>query len=567
MRWSVRLSALLASLLLIACAGGRTPSAVGGGDGPSVPAAPKRVVAALMANPTTVFLQAAAGNEPGMDVLQALVHSGLSIVDGRGVLVPQLAVEIPSQENGLWKVFPGGQMETTYRIRVGAYWHDGTAVTTDDLLFSLEVSQDRGLPRFVYPNLRYVDGAEASDARTMTVRWKQPFIEADTLFGAGFVAPLPRHLLETSYRQNRANWENLPYWGAEAIGAGPFKIADWVPGSHMVLQAFDQYVLGRPKIDVLEIRFIPDGNTLVANVLAGDSELTLGRSISVEQAAQLDRWADGKVVTTPLNLVYLFWQFLNPDPPALLDTGFRRALLRAIDREEMAEELQRSVSPAAYSVLYPGQYPEIEGRLPRSEYDSRLASTELQGLGYRPAADGRLQEAGGKPLAVGVLVGEELDINVRTAFAVADYWKKVGVDASVTVRPARLQGTAKLQMEAEWPGFTAIRTGAAPAVIQNLHSGQARMPETGFNGNNRGRYVNSDLDVLLDRFAVTIPLRERTAILGALVQMISDQVLILPLFYGAEPMAIANRLANVGPRPAGGNGNPAWNAHEWDVKG
>ena len=80
--------------------------------------------------------------------------------------------------------------------------------------------------------------------------------------------------------------------------------------------------------------------------------------------------------------------------------------------------------------------------------------------------------------------------------------------------------------------------------------------------------MRAELDTLLDSYKVTIPQTERNQVLAQIMQHLSEQVVHLPLLYGAEPAIIANRLINVLPRPtaASGNGNPAWNAHEWDVK-
>ena len=105
-------------------------------------------------------------------------------------------------------------------------------------------------------------------------------------------------------------------------------------------------------------------------------------------------------------------------------------------------------------------------------------------------------------------------------------------------------------------------------MVERLVSTQARTPERNYNGSNRGRYMSSELDALLERYTITIPMAARTQVLDQIIQHVSDQLVALPLFYGAEPAVIANRLINVGPRPiaASGNGNPAWNANLWDVR-
>src|SRR5439155_24788116 len=116
-------------------------------------------------------------------------------------------------------------------------------------------------------------------------------------------------------------------------GAGPLKLRELVRSSHVVLQANDQYVLGRPKVDEVEVRFITDDNTLIGNLLSGAVDMTLGRGISLEQALQArDQWRDGKAEFKSLDiLVELYPQFLNPTPAVVANAQFRRALLHAID--------------------------------------------------------------------------------------------------------------------------------------------------------------------------------------------------------------------------------------------
>src|SRR3989442_1314888 len=102
----------------------------------------------------------------------------------------------------------------------------------------------------------------APDAQTLTVTWKRPYIEADGLFSyraAGL--PVPKHLLEKAFNDDKATFLGLPYWSEEFVGAGAYRVHEWVRDSHTVLRAYDGYVLGRPKIYELEVRFITDTNT------------------------------------------------------------------------------------------------------------------------------------------------------------------------------------------------------------------------------------------------------------------------------------------------------------------
>ena len=107
-----------------------------------------------------------------------------------------------------------------------------------------------------------------------------------------------------------------------------------------ILEAFEGYVLGRPKIDEVEVRFIIDPNTIIANVLAGTVELTLGRGLSFEQAAQAQgQWRDGKMDLSmdATSWIALFPQFVNLSPRVLGDVNARRALLHATDRQALVD--------------------------------------------------------------------------------------------------------------------------------------------------------------------------------------------------------------------------------------
>ena len=82
-----------------------------------------------------------------------MVHSGLTVRGDQRIRHPQLAEAVPSLENGLWRLLPDGRMETTWKLREGARWHDGVPLTSEDLLFSLQVGRDPEMSAFSSPDL------------------------------------------------------------------------------------------------------------------------------------------------------------------------------------------------------------------------------------------------------------------------------------------------------------------------------------------------------------------------------------------------------------------------------
>src|SRR5947208_744155 len=114
-----RLGALIGVVLIVAsgCATGRPSSETAG-----VPAQPsahaKRITVAFARELDLIHWQG-----QGRPLLRTLVNPGLSIVDDDGARRPALAESVPSLQNGLWKTFPDGRMETSWTIRQGARWH------------------------------------------------------------------------------------------------------------------------------------------------------------------------------------------------------------------------------------------------------------------------------------------------------------------------------------------------------------------------------------------------------------------------------------------------------------
>src|SRR5205814_2744098 len=135
--------------------------------------------------------------------------------------------------------------------------------------------------------------------RTITVHWKKPYIDADNLFTYSLGLAIPKHLMGKVYtdsQDNKKAFLDQPYWSTDFVGTGPFRLKDWLRGSHLTLSAYSNYILGKPKLDEIEVDFIADGNTLVSNILAGTIDLTLRQALSVDQALPLaSQWKDGKV--------------------------------------------------------------------------------------------------------------------------------------------------------------------------------------------------------------------------------------------------------------------------------
>src|SRR5439155_1913026 len=113
----------------------------------AAPSGPKKISMVLLGDPG-FFSQAAyrgQGRIPGIGSGVAITTSGLTSTNADGKVVAMLGTGVPSTNEGSWRVFPDGTMETTSTLRPNTFWHDGTPLTADDLAFSVHSYLDKDL--------------------------------------------------------------------------------------------------------------------------------------------------------------------------------------------------------------------------------------------------------------------------------------------------------------------------------------------------------------------------------------------------------------------------------------
>jgi len=557
--------------LLTGCAGTgaplASPSTGTSSQGAEVPrsSAPKRITVAIRGDPKALSAKlnsaAGAGGIPGVGEMEELINAGFANEDTPGALHVQLAEAIPTVENGLWKVNPDGTMETTWKIRPGVKWHDGTPFTSADVAFTARVEQDPELP--IFRNVAYslISAVETPDDSTVTVRWKQTFIDADRMFTNSRSMPMPRHLLEKTFVDDKESFLNSAYWREGFVGTGPFRLREFTPGSRAVLEANPDYVLGRPKIDTIEVRFIPDPNTIAANILSGEVDLTLGGRLSLEWAVQVrDQWQAGRMATGGATSAVSFYpQFINPSPAIQANVQFRRGLLHAIDRQQIVDELSAGIAPIAHTTLGPSHadWAAVEPSVVKYEYNPRRAEELFAGLGLTKGPDGMLRETSGQRISIETRSTANDDSQVKSMFITADFWQRVGIASEQVLVPS--QRTQDREYRATRPAFEIVRQPGGPKELERIYGKNTPLPENSFTGVNRSRYQSAELDGLIDRYRSTIPLNERVELMKQIARHVSDQLVVIGMFWDPTPTMVSNRLKNVT------SPGDTWDSQGWDV--
>jgi peptide/nickel transport system substrate-binding protein len=246
----------------------------------------------------------------------------------------------------------------------------------------------------------------------------------------------------------------------------------------------------------------------------------------------------------------------------------RRALVHAIDRQNMADLFIGPKTAVAHSYVGPDTpgYDVVEPSIVKYDYDPRRAAQMIEGLGYTRRADGFLVDGSGSRLQVEVRTTIRAELQPKIVAAVVDYWRASGVDAEqLNIPPQRMTDR---EFRATFPGFEMPggTNDVTPEGIMRHHSSATPLPENRFTAmGNNSRYRNSELDALLERYIVTIPIAERLQVLARIAHHESEVLPMMGLFYQVDTSLSSNRIRGI--TPNGRQATQAWNVEEWQLDG
>lgn len=498
-----------------------------------------------------------------------LVHQSLMTFDDQAQPVPRVAIALPSLDDGTWRVFADGTMETVWRLRDNVVWHDGKPFTADDVIFSWNVFNDTALPIATRRVARLIDGMTAPDANTVVMHWRSRYAFADQISGFDLTL-LPAHVLQTAFDLRREQFAGHPYWRSEFVGLGPYRVERWPPGSSIELAAFDRYFLGRPGIDEVSVRFLPDDSATMAAVLGGNLDVVLPRRAAhgVIQSVR-ERWTnDGAGVLSVLpgfSWMYLSPQFSGPQPEELQDIRIRMALAHAIDRAAVAEATigDRSLASDLWIPVSDPRYRSIAGDAPHYEFSAERARDLFRDAGWRrETSDDVLVKQGRRfEVELTTTTGSE-----RVSALVAESWRNVGIAVKETV--LALGAVTDRQSRAGFPGVELASGVPNLALLDGrLHSSNMPGPENGFVGANRGHYASRELDALFDKLWVSLERSERESVERDIARHVLTELPIIGLFFYPAMAMVRREVRNTRvPRTVSpvGRLSMSWNAHEWE---
>lgn len=563
--------ALLPLLTTLSACGPSTP---GGQPGPassqSGPAQPQRTMqVAVRVEPASVATRAFVQAGVALYLTKRMFNAEIALLDPNGNPLPNLVESLPQLNSDDWKVMPDGRMETTHHLKPNLTWHDGTAFSAQDFVFSWRVYSNPELGHANSAPFNAIDDVTAPDDRTLLIRWRRPYPDAAALIERDReFPPLPRHLLQGAFASADAEtFISNPFWTRDYVGLGPYRVARWEPGTAIEAVPFDQHVLGRTKIERIRITFISDTNTTLAHLLSGELHLAGDGAFDVEQVPTLRReWGDlGGVVLHPNQWRSTVFQ-LRPDvaaPRAILDSRVRKAFAHTVERASINEAIYAGGSLVADFMMPPiSTYgAAIDRAVTKYPYDVRRGEQLMNEAGFGKGADGMYASPTDGRLIVEAKTNASSD-NVSEQSVLANEWRRAGFDVQEAVLPAAQ--SQDNQVRATYPGMFTFNTAVGIAAMMNHTTDRIPRPENRWQGGNRGGWSNANFDRLADAFNTTLDSSERERQVAEMARLVSDDEPEISLFFRTQPWIYVNALK--GMQLVAPESNMAWNIHEWEFR-
>jgi peptide/nickel transport system substrate-binding protein len=555
--------------LAAACApGGSRPSASPGGGQTPVARPVRTLDVAIQVEPGSLASRALVERGVALHTTKRAFNADLALLDDRGLPQPYLAEALPQLNSDSWQVFPDGRMETTYRLRPNLTWHDGSSLTTDDFVFSFAVYSTPALGLSSLTPFGAMDEVVPQDDRTLVIRWRRPYPDADQLAQYTF-PPLPRHVLGQAFQDDPTDsFANHPYWTRQFVGLGPFRLMRWEPGAFMEAAVFEGHALGRPGIERLRITFIGEPNAALANMLTGTIQLAADGALDFRRSVALKReWEPqgaGHVLFHPNQWNSVRFQF-RPEivtPRALLDVRVRRALAHAIDKHAFNDALFEGEGVLAETMLdaRSGYAEAVDRAIARYSFDPQRSERLMNEAGFTRGADGLF--AGPEGRFQPQVRYFDPPANTAEGVAIASGWRQAGFDVQDLTYPfAQAQDN---QARAQFQAMFIFQTGVGePALIGQTSSGIPRA-DNRWTGGNRGGWSDPEYDRLVDAFNSTLDRAERTRQVAELTRIYTEALPGISLWYPTQQIAWSSAIQ--GPVLPASNALAAWNMYQWEMR-
>ncbi len=486
--------------------------------------------------------------------LSMFIYSYAVRYDDKARPVPDLLTEVPTLENG--DVSRDG-LTLRYRIRPNATWHDGAPVTSKDLWFTWRCvmnPHNNVVTTDGYKDIASIDYRDPHVAVIHMKRLYAPFLQQ--IFGVnGNAAVLPEHLL-AKYNDDKGSFNHAPYQSAP-VGSGPFTFVSWQRGASVRMKAYAGFYLGRPKLDEVIFKILPDENTLATQVRTHEVDLALHAAGQIwPQYQQIP----GVIAFAPPIYTFDHLDFNLADPLFARDRDLRRALAYALDRKAIVANVMHGLGTLTDTDESPLIGKAYDPNTQHYPYDPARARALLDSDGWRTGPDGIRRKAG-TPLRFQISTQTESQNGRAIETEAQSYWRAVGADAEVKNAPTSLffdntavgivQGGHYQTAEFAW-------SGAADPDASAIYSADNFPPR----GQNGLRWNNARATAAMNDALQTIDWPRRKRDYFIVQEEFAKDMPSIVVDYRKEPIAMNGDLKGFTPSPVI---SPFWDPWNYSI--
>jgi peptide/nickel transport system substrate-binding protein len=502
-----------------------------------------------------------------------LYYEPLAAFDPEGTLVPQLAAEIPTRDNG---GLARDGTSVLWRLKKGVTWHDGRPVTAEDCVFTWEYAADPATAATTISNYKELERVEKVDDQTIRVVFKRPtpFWAGPFCGSAGMV--LPRHVFE----RHRGSASREAPANLKPVGTGPFRPLDFRPGDTVRAERFPGYHLaGRPFFDGVEIKGGGDAASAARAVLqTGEYDFAWNMQVEDELLRRLEQGAKGRVVFTPSSSTeFIELNFADPGRevegerasvktthPILSDPAVRQALALLVDRKAIQSEIYgRQGETSANFLVTPARFRSPNTRW---EFSVDKGAAALDAAGWKRGPDG-IRAKDGRRLRLVF----QTSINAprqKTQAIVKQACARAGIEVELksVVASAYFSSDAAnpdtvRHFYADLQMYQLLMGRPDPQLyMERFTSWQIPSRENKWTLGNTGRWRSEEYDRLWRASEGEMDPVRRAALFIRMNDLVIREGVVIPIVWRNESTAVSSRLRGVEISPWESN---LWNIANW----
>jgi peptide/nickel transport system substrate-binding protein len=513
-----------------------------------------------------------------------MVYEPLATFDKDGRLIPFLAAEIPSRENG--GVAPDGR-SVTWRLKKGVTWADGIPFTADDVLFTFEYASNPDVRATSRASYTAVERIEIIDDHGLTVHfkdvnpaWAVPFVGSNGMI-------IPRHLFRD---YAGANAKDAPT-NLLAVGTGPYKVA--------AFEESDILIIGDDVVSTIKITYLPNSHfrepdkpffgaveligggdaAKAAEAVLRDGSIDYAYNLQVDIAIleALEALGKGKLLAPPTNRIErIMLNFTDPNRetedgersstryphPVLSDPSVRRALALSVDRAAVAKLYGRAGRPARNILISPAIFASSGTSW---KYDLEQAAAILNEAGWIDGDGDGIREKDGVPLRL-VYQTSVNAVRQRTQDMIKQALQSIGfeielriIDSSIFFGPVTDNTNTRRHFYADLEEFSFSNKRPDPgACMRGWTCGEAAQMSNNWSAANWSRYCNPAYDALYEESRTELDPEKRRALIIKMNDLLIADAAVLPLVERSLVLGISPSLAGVDPTP--------WDSDVWNIK-